>query len=131
MENYTPTNWKNGDVITSDKLNNIENGISNNFDCDDVFVSNVIFLHTSTEDEVTFTNVSMTASEIEEARDGGNFICLNVIDGLRGMEESAFSHSNENGAYFYSYLIPNPNNFATFYIVHDDGSVSLYFEQGN
>lgn len=25
---YTPTNWQNGDVITSEKLNKIENGIS-------------------------------------------------------------------------------------------------------
>lgn len=26
---YTPTNWQNGDVITADKLNNIEQGIVN------------------------------------------------------------------------------------------------------
>lgn len=26
---YTPTNWKKGDVVTSEKLNNIEGGISN------------------------------------------------------------------------------------------------------
>ena len=26
---YTPTEWKNGDVITAEKLNNIENGIVN------------------------------------------------------------------------------------------------------
>ena len=25
---YTPTNWQNGDVITAEKLNNIENGVA-------------------------------------------------------------------------------------------------------
>ena len=28
-QGYTPTEWKTGDVVTSTKLNNIENGISN------------------------------------------------------------------------------------------------------
>lgn len=26
---YEPTNWKNGDLITAEKLNNIENGVKN------------------------------------------------------------------------------------------------------
>lgn len=26
---YTPTNWKNGDVITADRLNKLEQGVSN------------------------------------------------------------------------------------------------------
>ena len=26
---YTPTEWKNGDTITAEKMNNIENGVSN------------------------------------------------------------------------------------------------------
>lgn len=26
---YTPTDWKTGDVITADKLNNMESGIAN------------------------------------------------------------------------------------------------------
>lgn len=30
--NYTPTTWKNGDTITAEKLNKIENGISDLFD---------------------------------------------------------------------------------------------------
>ena len=29
MSNYNKTIWKNGDIITSEKLNNIENGITN------------------------------------------------------------------------------------------------------
>lgn len=27
---YEPTEWKNGDIITAEKLNKIENGIANN-----------------------------------------------------------------------------------------------------
>ena len=27
---YNKTNWQNGDIITADKLNNLENGVSNN-----------------------------------------------------------------------------------------------------
>lgn len=27
--NYTPTEWKNGDIITAEKMNNIEGGITN------------------------------------------------------------------------------------------------------
>lgn len=30
MSEYTKTEWKNGDVITAEKLNNIEDGITNN-----------------------------------------------------------------------------------------------------
>ena len=32
--NYTPTDWQTGNIITSEKLNNIENGIANN----DIFI---------------------------------------------------------------------------------------------
>lgn len=26
---YTPTDWKNGDIITADRLNKLEQGVSN------------------------------------------------------------------------------------------------------
>ena len=67
---YTPTNWANGDVITSEKLNKIEQGLANG--------SGGIFLITADMASRTFSNVSATFEEAVEAYDNGMLLVLRV-----------------------------------------------------
>lgn len=47
---YTPTEWKTGDIVTAEKLNKLENGVSNGGDIELVTATNV--------DDVLTLNVS-------------------------------------------------------------------------
>ncbi len=70
---YTPTEWKNGDVITAEKLNNIERGIEN---------SGVFTIHVTADFNMgqppTLTNVTVleSADSIMEAYDQGKIIVI-------------------------------------------------------
>ncbi len=55
---YTPTEWQTGDVVTAEKLNNIENGIENASDGGALVI-------TATESEGTHT-LDKTYAEISE-----------------------------------------------------------------
>ena len=65
---YTPNTWKSGDVVTSAKLNNIENGIAD---------GGVTIVNATTEDDVT--TLDRTWQEIYDAtiaflKDSNGFI---------------------------------------------------------
>lgn len=60
---YTPTNWKRGDVITADKLNNMESGIAND---------NVLFINLQ-ENDGSYT-ADKTVQQILSANEAGK-IC--------------------------------------------------------
>ena len=64
---YTPTNWKNGDKITSEKLNKIENAIRDNSE------KFTVTGNLNTDDNIHFsvTNVSASVSDIIQAIDRG------------------------------------------------------------
>lgn len=64
---YTPTNWVTGDVITAEKLNNIEQGIVG---AGDLFVINATNVATSTNPS-TKPTLDKTYDEIKAAYDSG------------------------------------------------------------
>lgn len=65
---YTPTNWKRGDVITADKLNNIEQGIVNaGTGGGDAFIVNAEVKSSVTTGETISAEVDKTAVQIVEA----------------------------------------------------------------
>lgn len=64
---YTPTNWQTGDVITAEKLNNIENGIAS--------IMPEIFEFESDYDDATGDyRLSATWQEIHDAFNQGCFV---------------------------------------------------------
>lgn len=67
---YVPTTWATGDVITAEKLNNIENGI---VDSDSIFLINAIL---NTE-ELNFT-YDKTWADVKNAYKKGKIIILRV-----------------------------------------------------
>lgn len=69
---YTPTNWANGDVITSEKLNKIEQGLANG--------GGGIFMITADMESGTFlfSNVSATFEEATEAYINGMLLILRI-----------------------------------------------------
>lgn len=70
---YTPTEWKSGDVITAEKLNNIEEGISESSSSD-------IFVVKFTQNGSTWT-ADKTLSEINSAVGNGTPV-IGVITGF-------------------------------------------------
>ena len=59
---YTPTNWTNGDVITTEKLNKIENGIVTASSSGGVLVVNMVY-----DDETDTEYTDKTWKEIYDA----------------------------------------------------------------
>ena len=63
---YTPTQWKSGDVVTSEKLNKMEGGIA----AGNLFVVTVDYAENSTEENLVYTS-DKSAGEICEALAAG------------------------------------------------------------
>ena len=69
---YTPTEWQSGDIVTSEKLNKIENGIAS--------AGSEVFMVGGTYNEETgYFTMDKTWSEINEAITAGKH-CLLVIN---------------------------------------------------
>ena len=91
---YVPTEWETGDIVTAEKLNNIENGIVNN----NIYIVSITSnIEDSTGDE-TLT-LDKTWQEISDAAQSGKLVKFirNIVEELFGTEE--LSHRIE-----YTYL---------------------------
>jgi len=78
---YEKTNWQKGDVITAEKLNNIENGIEANETAigNNVFIVNVV----AENDGSTITaTADKTRQEMSAAVDAGKFIIIRLTHNL-------------------------------------------------
>lgn len=71
---YTPTEWQNGDVISSEKLNKMELGIA-----DGASGGGVLVIGEVTED--TTTRLNKTWQEIWDACESGLFAFVGILDG--------------------------------------------------
>ena len=69
---YTPTEWKSGDVITAEKLNNIEDGVASAGESD-------LFIVTITGDESS-ASADKTISEVSAAYTAGKIIVFKYND---------------------------------------------------
>lgn len=79
MSEYTPTVWKTGDVITAEKLNNIEEGIANAGGCESDFYKPVINLEATGESGVIATfNIALAETPAAEFTTG-------VAEGVTGL----------------------------------------------
>ena len=89
---YTPTEWKTGDVVTSAKLNKLEQGVA------DAGLGAMVATFTFTEDGIT---CDKTYSEINAAYQSGG------PGAVIGYANGAFSNSvvrdNEDGVYWYTF----------------------------
>ncbi len=65
---YTPTEWKSGDVITAEKLNNMEEGISD---------SNVLIVNTHWDNTTSKDMIDLPFEKMVEATNSGKIIVLN------------------------------------------------------
>ena len=83
---YTPTEWKNGDVITAEKLNKIEGGVAN---INSVFITNV----TATKNGNDYNCVSdATFNELKNAYNNGNVIFVRLtVNENDGRPESYYT----------------------------------------
>ena len=85
---YTQTQWKSGDVITSEKLNKIENGIANN----------CIVIIPSHMDEYNNHILEIKAGDLYDICNSGKIICYSyaIEEDYTDIEEELVSHSISN-----------------------------------
>ena len=81
---YTPTEWKTGDIITAEKLNKLENGISSNSSV------NVVFI---TED--ASTHLDKTAGELYSMFESNNYFMVVIRYGEIYGFITKISHDHE------------------------------------
>ena len=72
---YTPTEWKSGDVVTSAKLNKLEQGVA---DAGGGLIVNVSLTYDETSDSVVVSNVEETIDEILAAIAEGQSVEMHV-----------------------------------------------------
>ena len=66
---YSPTNWKNGDIVTAEKLNNLENGVQ------EALAGGVLFVPCNLDLGMKYTlTATKTAGEIYTAAQNGALI---------------------------------------------------------
>lgn len=74
---YTPTEWSNGDVITAEKLNKLENGVGDS----NIFIVNISVYGSGGSYTVT---ADKTYTELKAAYDAGKIIVGNIDDDQGG-----------------------------------------------
>lgn len=108
---YQKTIWNTGDIITAEKLNNIENGIENNQN---------IFNITITQDDNDDSWSDKTASEIKEAADQGLKILTNNsadyhyhgMDSIGRVKFYNIDLDNTNNTVILAFILIDENKFA-------------------
>ena len=80
---YTPTEWKSGDVITAEKLNNIEDGVQEALENSESGGERFEVVY----DAINST-INHTFTEIQDAYLAGKTITARIYDTLQGVGES-------------------------------------------
>ena len=106
---YIPTEWKKGDKITAEKLNNIESGVSaaNSISPQIVYASLTAELVDGTYDQFTY-HCNMTLAEILAALESGSFVILR-----HGDIYSLVSGYSQQAVTFSDYYIYNGKLYVT------------------
>ena len=119
---YTPTNWQTGDIVTAQKLNNIETGISN--------AANP-FIVTLTPTALDYSGtMDKTVAEIYAAYQAGKRIVFSVSNSTSTIIVSPFIGINVNDVYpsFNAHIIMNDLEVMIYAFtgVTDNGSKNTY-----
>lgn len=114
---YTPTTWKSGDVVTSAKLNKLEQG-----------VASTVFVVTLSHDEETSTySTDKPYADILAAYEAGaNLFCVPWEGAaLRGMEYEEGTGFTVSDIMFNSIGGDGANMYITVYVIAADGTVNV------
>ena len=74
---YTPTNWQNGDVITAEKLNKLENGVAN---AGGGANGGLVLDITLDFDALPVSGIGESYSDIETRAENGEFLFIRMFD---------------------------------------------------
>lgn len=114
---YEPTTWKSGDVVTSAKLNKLEQG-----------VANTVFIVTLAYDEATSTySTDKPYADIVAAYEAGaNLFCVPWEGAaLRGMEYVEGDGFTVSDIVFNSIGGDGANMYISMYYIRADGTVAV------
>ena len=87
---YTPTNWQNGDVITAEKLNHMEDGIASSSASYDLVLTETF----AENNDPTMTGIGLSFEEIIEKIVNGDDVLIKYI-----------AHNTDSGSHFSCYGI--------------------------
>lgn len=91
---YTPTEWKTGDVVTSAKLNKLEQGVANAGGGIDALVVTFTATVDDATGEISSISSNKTASEIYSAVESGKFVVATIDANRYGMPEIVWLYSD-------------------------------------
>lgn len=101
---YTPTEWKSGDVITSEKLNNLEQGVADASGGGTGGGALIVSYTDRTEDETTILTLTSTWKEIQTAIASGKVIYLLVAENEQNYMAFLYIHGDaDNNEYMVSF----------------------------
>ena len=117
---YEPIVWKDGDLVTSAKLNKIEQGIAGN-----IMIVEATFVEDPNDYYHKYFETDKTATEIKTAFLNGTTIILHIIENERtltyGVGEAYYLMAG------YMKPIPAQNTEERFYFPSMDNGGSVYF----
>lgn len=110
---YNPTNWQTGDIVTAEKLNNIERGIE-----DASAIS--LKVNITTEDRVSWFS-DVTYNQVVTALNAGRRVFAIVAD-ISGAEEGGHSYTVLNATDYF--------HFENYQSMELFGPYGVYFTNG-
>lgn len=105
---YNKTTWVNGDIITAEKLNNIENGIENSLQKDprfyDMPLTQLAFTATITNGEPKFFTIGETPTELSNTQ------VVNIVKEAVDYGKICY-FTSDHGVYYFSGMTGNSPYF--------------------
>lgn len=107
---YTPTNWKDGDIVTAEKLNKLENGVAG---------GGTLIIHINVDELTGMRTLDKTLKEINDAFMVGK-VCIVVLN----------DNPSENTIINHTVISEMAGGIVSFY-THDNGTVDCLARSEN
>lgn len=118
---YIPTEWKTGDVITADKLNNMESGIANGGSGGSTAI--IATITPAPDDELYEYKCDKTFDELVQALEGGKQVYFKLPNSTTLIGVTSFGELDVTATYVYVQKKDNTTLTITSYdVVFNSGS---------
>ena len=123
---YTKTTWQNGDIITAEKLNNMENGIANVSNTNSQ--TNITLTETISDTDPKVHTLNVTYEQIANClQSGGNICVVGEVEEITNVFMLQAMYLNTTEVLCFRIIGENSQNFAIGYYVPSIWDDNKYF----